>query len=228
MKTLRYGSRNSDVKKLQKLLNKRLHPSPNLTTDGIFGSKSERTVRQYQAWKNLSIDGIVGFNTWQALQGKMTPRPVEIPPGQGNFSDAPWMAIALQEKASEIREIQGSEHNSRIIEYHSTTGGATTDEAAWCASFVNWCLLQANIQGKNSAWAASWLNWGRATNSRRGAITVLYNTTHSSGSGNHVGFLLRETGTYYQLLGGNQSNRVKISTYRKPQWQLKGYRWPIS
>lgn len=36
--------------------------------DGIFGSKTEEAVRNYQRSSGLTVDGIVGCNTWRALQ----------------------------------------------------------------------------------------------------------------------------------------------------------------
>lgn len=63
--TLRYGSRNSAVLFLQKLLLSYLYPITNL--DSIFGGETERAVRAFQTENNLTADGIVGRNTWNAL-----------------------------------------------------------------------------------------------------------------------------------------------------------------
>ena len=59
-----YGSQGSDVKKLQELLNKNGY---SLSTDGIFGTKTQAAVKDYQKKNSLSVDGIVGNNTWGAL-----------------------------------------------------------------------------------------------------------------------------------------------------------------
>lgn len=64
--TLRYGSSGSDVKKLQEELNKNGY---NLDVDGQFGSKTQSAVQSYQKSKGLTVDGIVGTNTWGALNG---------------------------------------------------------------------------------------------------------------------------------------------------------------
>ena len=36
--------------------------------DGIFGAQTDNAVRRYQASRGLSVDGIVGCNTWRSLQ----------------------------------------------------------------------------------------------------------------------------------------------------------------
>ena len=59
MQTIKRGSRGADVKMLQTKLN--LYP------DGIFGQLTEEAVKQFQREKGLTVDGIVGDNTWRAL-----------------------------------------------------------------------------------------------------------------------------------------------------------------
>lgn len=52
------------VKQLQTLLNRN---GAALETDGIFGVKTEKAVREYQSANGLQVDGIVGPKTWGAL-----------------------------------------------------------------------------------------------------------------------------------------------------------------
>ena len=62
---LRRGRENSAVVFLQRLLLSYLYPITNI--DGDFGPETERAVRAFQSENGLSIDGIVGRNTWRAL-----------------------------------------------------------------------------------------------------------------------------------------------------------------
>ena len=59
-----YGSKGSNVTELQKLLNNNGY---SLDVDGDFGSKTQAAVKDYQQKNGLSVDGIVGTNTWGAL-----------------------------------------------------------------------------------------------------------------------------------------------------------------
>jgi uncharacterized protein (TIGR02594 family) len=148
--------------------------------------------------------------------------PAPVPP-PGPPSDAPWFDIAKREMETGVDEIPGSRDNPRIIEYHaSTTLKATDDETPWCSSFVNWCVEQAGLQGTKSAAARSWLQWGQALDQpRRGCIVVLQRGNSWQG---HVGFYYADEGGRILVLGGNQSNQVNISSYRKSA--VLGYRWP--
>lgn len=56
---LRKGDRGPDVKKVQQALD--------IPADGIFGSQTEAAVKQFQLEQKLTVDGIVGPNTWDAL-----------------------------------------------------------------------------------------------------------------------------------------------------------------
>ncbi len=63
-KTVLYGSSGEDVKKLQEKLNSKGY---SLQVDGKFGTKTQAAVKDYQKKQGLSVDGIVGNNTWSAL-----------------------------------------------------------------------------------------------------------------------------------------------------------------
>lgn len=63
--TIRNGSRGNIVKIAQLLLERAM--GYGLVADGIFGSKTETAVRNFQLKKGLSVDGIVGNNTWSKL-----------------------------------------------------------------------------------------------------------------------------------------------------------------
>jgi uncharacterized protein (TIGR02594 family) len=121
--------------------------------------------------------------------------------------------IAMKELGT--AEIFGDTHNERIVEYHAATSlRATSDEIAWCASFVNWCLKKAIIDGTNSARARSFLTWGVAVSleeAERGDIVVLSRGTNVQFG--HVGFFAGQEGKSVLVLGGNQSNKVSISPY---------------
>lgn len=254
--TLRRGDQGPAVQRLQTLLNANSRPSPHLSTDGDFGPGTDRAVRAFQTSRGLTADGIVGSMTWLALQSvpgdlpgvtavatpRVTPRPQSAPTTSASQTPAPssassggsaasWMDIARAEIGQS--EVVGQQHNRRILEYHATTTlRAGSDEIAWCASFVNWVMQQAGITGTRSAAAASWINWGQATAAREGAIIVIRNAAAAGSSlttsGNHVGFLVEQTERHYIVLGGNQSNQVKISQFRRSSWQLRALRWPTT
>ena len=62
---VRIGSTGEDVKYLQESLIK-LGYSPG-PIDGIFGPKTETAVRSFQIARGLVVDGIMGKNTWDAI-----------------------------------------------------------------------------------------------------------------------------------------------------------------
>lgn len=67
---LRVGSRGEDVQKIQVFLDviSQAYPNiPSLSTDGIFGSGTQRSVRAFQQQFGLTSDGIVGRDTWNSI-----------------------------------------------------------------------------------------------------------------------------------------------------------------
>ncbi len=137
-------------------------------------------------------------------------------------SNIPWYEIAKGELGE--KEIPGDMDNPRIVEYgESVDLEVSDDETPWCAIFVNWCLKKVGQEGTNLATARSFLDWGVGIEYPTKGCIVVFKRGNSSWQG-HVGFYVEENNTYIKVLGGNQSNSVKYSWYRKSD--LLGYRWP--
>jgi uncharacterized protein (TIGR02594 family) len=136
---------------------------------------------------------------------------IEVGPiSEGKILSEPWMDYAIDQIGQ--AEASGSTHNPKILEYLKTTGNFTADETPWCSAFANWSMKQAGISGTNSARALSWNNWGQTLNDPTyGSVAVI---DYGNGRG-HVGFVAgqNEAGDII-LLGGNQSDMVKYSTFK--------------
>ena len=76
MALLKMGSSGSDVKKLQEQLN---GAGYKLDTDGVYGQQTANAVKQYQKANGLSVDGIVGDQTWGKLNGGGMTAPESMP-----------------------------------------------------------------------------------------------------------------------------------------------------
>ncbi|MEM7581037.1 MAG: peptidoglycan-binding protein [Cyanobacteria bacterium P01_A01_bin.80] len=61
-----FGSKGSDVEYLQRRLNGIGFGS--LVVDGIFGVATEESVKKFQKYYGLTVDGIVGSQTWAKLE----------------------------------------------------------------------------------------------------------------------------------------------------------------
>lgn len=68
MITLRKGSKGAEVKVLQSALKR---AGRKITVDGSFGSATEQAVKDYQTFVLVTVDGIVGAETWRKL-GELT------------------------------------------------------------------------------------------------------------------------------------------------------------
>jgi peptidoglycan hydrolase-like protein with peptidoglycan-binding domain len=63
--TIRRGDEGPVVRRAQRGI--RRTPNLGLAVDGIFGAATEQAVREFQQASNLTVDGIVGPNTWAKL-----------------------------------------------------------------------------------------------------------------------------------------------------------------
>lgn len=91
----------------------------------------------------------------------------------------------------------------------------------WCAAFINGILKRNGKKTTNSAAAASFRNYGkRVTKPVKGDIVVMRGHV-----GIFMGFVTKNGKRYVAVLGGNQSNSVKVSYY--PVKRVVAYRRPV-
>jgi len=125
-----------------------------------------------------------------------------------------------------------------VRKYLNAASEDLADNSAWCGAFVAWCLLKAS-QANNAiadtivegpAWAANWKNWGDLELRQRdpggipfGAIVVLAPAENTDSSG-HVAFFSQTVPpNKIELLGGNQSDRVKTMVVERNK--IVNIRW---
>lgn len=142
------------------------------------------------------VDGDFGKETLHAIDNLRVPN---------------WVKVALKEVG--VHEIHGVEHSDRVLEYHSVSGGFTTDEVPWCASYINWVMLECGFDTVSyPARAKSWLRFGATS-----IIPVLGSiAVKSREGGGHVCIVVGQNneGQLY-CVGGNQSDEVNIRLYDK-------------
>ena len=124
------------------------------------------------------------------------------------------------------KEISGSTHNKKIINYAREAGftNIKDDETPWCSVFMNWVAKKAGLETTQMATARSWLNVGiPITVPEPGDIVIFWRENMLSYKG-HVGIFMgySHSGDRIYCLGGNQSNMVSITAYSAAQ--LLGFR----
>lgn len=115
-----------------------------------------------------------------------------------------------------IREIPGEADHPLIRFWHSLcTIGETSDEVAWCSSYVNGVCWQERKARSKSAAARSWLDVG-ITVERSAAIPgdIVILSRGSSLTAGHVGFFAGwDEPDKVRILGGNQGDTVSIANF---------------
>jgi peptidoglycan hydrolase-like protein with peptidoglycan-binding domain len=140
---VQYGSQGVDVKELQKILNKSGY---NLAEDGIFGTKTQAAVKDYQQKSGLSVDGIVGTNTWGSLLGGTASTAPITPPKASTPTAAPTASAPIA--APTVSPLPTAP------QYDDTKWGDTTEgKNAWNAyqDAINAVNNHGNFQYANQA-----------------------------------------------------------------------------
>ncbi len=139
--------------------------------------------------------------------------------------ELPWIKEAKSKFG--LHEVKNKAELSKWLKSDGKTLG---DPSAlpWCGDFAETVIRNSLPKepfpgdlGVNPYWARNWLQFGKAVEPCYGAIAVF-----ARNNAGHVGFLVGEDATDWYVLGGNQSDSVKISRLSKSR--LLGTRWPTT
>jgi len=114
-----------------------------------------------------------------------------------------------------VAEIKGEKHNPEILSWAKELGLEkvyVADEIPWCGLFVGICAKRAGKDiVKTPLWARAWSGFGtKQDTAMLGDILVF-----ARESGGHVGIYIGEDKDAYHVLGGNQSDQVKVTRILK-------------
>ena len=123
--------------------------------------------------------------------------------------EASWSGGATSGVLGHARSMIGlSERGNRGT--LARTLGVDPARTPWCAAWLNAVLRRSGYRGTGSNMARSFYGYGHRSSGQVGDIAVLR-------GGHHVGFVagytVRNGRRYVQVLGGNQHNRVQVSSF---------------
>jgi hypothetical protein len=209
-------------------------------SDHVFGRDTFAAVTRFQAehfgrdGKPLQIDGVVGDNTWWALQNptqEPAPGADDVPHQPvGGVTAASALEAALGELKAGVREIPaGSNRGNRIDVYTGFDGPAEQVGPPWCAYFVSWCFKQ-NPTGKSPfGRIGSALNighWAERNNCAiaRGTLAPLAGDIfiiNRDGIHGHTGLVRAVLGDQIATVEGNSANAVR--SVRRPVSSIESF-----
>lgn len=133
-----YGSQGGDVKTLQEMLNSNGYE---LDVDGVFGSKTQAAVKDYQKLNNLKVDGIAGKETW----GMLTKAPAGGTASTGSTSQA---GAAVSGNPQAAAPAEKSSAAGMQFSYDDYQESETVQQA--------YALLQQQMASKPGAYESQW------------------------------------------------------------------------
>ena len=141
-------------------------------------------------------------------------------------------AFDLAQRYAGIKEVGGSMDNPMSLAMlRLDNEWPQNDEVPWCSALMNYICWLARLPRSKSLMARSWLTVGKGITLEQaepGDVIILKRGTGEQPgpevlkAPGHVGFYAGRFGEFIEVLGGNQSDTVKISRY--PVKRLLGVR----
>jgi uncharacterized protein (TIGR02594 family) len=178
-----------------------------------------RTATLKEALTTIEKNLQPGYDRCAELIAQFEPEISAPPTGVAADGDPVWLAKALTQLGVQEDPAPGRSNPEVDKYFNATRLPGRTDDTAWCAAFVAWCLAESGdpaAAGSNlgSAWAADWLGWGKQrTEPVRGTLGVT--VPLAEGASGHVGFVTSVTPTMVTLLAGNQGRGVTEQSFKR-------------
>jgi len=216
METAKVGSKGEAVRLLQCLLN-----MPTKQIDGVFGKGTEKVVKDWQTKHGVKPDGIVGIETWKALQEPEVVTAAEYTPITTNITNAPnrnikYLVIHYTASASSKK---GAAANNRLVWLdHYTKDGKLVKGRIASADFIvdDETILQANPAPHNYfCWAVGDGN-GKYGITNKDCVSIEICSSKKAGTSfavpNHEGWYFTEE----SLNNAIKLAKVLMQTYNIP------------
>lgn len=179
---LRIGSNGPLVTELQRGLNAKLRPCPNLVPDGIFGGNTDRAVKAFQADAWLVVDGIAGVCTQNALYDRETYSPVlhQIPFIPQPTNTTCWAASTAMMTRSTVAAVKAKTPQDMWSDQAGLFNSSQTDDAMTSGN------RYARIHGLRCNPPMSWMLSKLRSSLQRGPLMfdMLWNASeYSAGHG---------------------------------------------
>lgn len=166
-KTVKKGSKGTDVKHVQTFLNWCMNPSPKLAVDGKCGSKTVAQIRRMQKQYKIKVDGVFGSQSRKKAQSiidahkpKPAPKPAPTP------APATTGASKILAKAKEYAWPYGTAQSKSAYKTGSAKAVYKTALKKWikrsakisqsdCGYFVSTCVRASGVSSSFLALPAS-------------------------------------------------------------------------
>lgn len=167
--SLRRGSRGNEVKLIQYYLNflsffnNRL---PSIDADGIFGPATENAVKAFQSEYGLTVDGIVGRDTWNRLQDAYFSTLNSLPDEYRSYSSLlyPGYVITTGASGNVVTQLQTF---LNVIAANNSAVPSVTVDGVYGNETKNAVIAVQKLSGLEQTGAVGALTWN--------AIVNLYN-----------------------------------------------------
>lgn len=220
---LQKGSTGLAVIKLQNTLISKGYSCGSSGADGDFGQGTYNAVCAFQRDHGLEVDGIVGPNTWAALEINSLSTWTSSVTGEPGIEK--FINVAKEELKKGFKEI----NSNNITPYGEWYG---MNGEPWCAMFVSWCADQAGILNTivpRYAYCPTGVNLYKEKNryklnssdyNPKAGDVIMFQT---NGTIDHTGIVIENSNNVITTIEGNASDTVLRRTYSKTNSRIHGY-----